>query len=270
MPGSCAPRIPRASDSLMQPVRESAARSTSTTPCRSCRNAPQRKMSARWRPSSNSQLRNSRPTFSLLDTPRAAHLVLRIDAVDQHLLELATVVEAAFDQTVDEIDGAHLAHQARVEAERVDAVEDGLRGLRHLLDMDGVDHDEQHVGGGAVVDDRKDRRVAHIAAVPEIFAVDLDRLEHRGNAGRGDHGVERRCRRCSNTRSRLVKTLLAHTKSLTLSERLSASKSICSRQDVAQRMIVAGVHLIGRQHARQGVQHDPARRIVEASAASII
>src|SRR6476619_7344864 len=31
---------PQGRDSLMQPVRESAARSTSTTPCQSCQNAP--------------------------------------------------------------------------------------------------------------------------------------------------------------------------------------------------------------------------------------
>src|SRR4029079_1554594 len=45
--------------------------------------------------------------------PQSAHLVFRLDTVDQHLLELAIPVKAAFDQSVHEIYGAHLAHQAR-------------------------------------------------------------------------------------------------------------------------------------------------------------
>src|SRR4051794_4600856 len=59
------------------------------------------------------------------------HLVFRVDAVDQHFLQAAVVVEALLNEVVDEVDGAHLPHQARVEAQRIDAIENGLRGLRY-------------------------------------------------------------------------------------------------------------------------------------------
>src|SRR4051812_40571471 len=80
--------------------------------------------------------------------PEIAHFIFCVYAVDQHFLESPTVIEAAVHQVVNEVDRPHLAHKGGVETERIDAVKNGLRGLRHLLDLDGVDHDENHIGGG--------------------------------------------------------------------------------------------------------------------------
>src|SRR4029077_10025621 len=88
-----------------------------------------------------------------------------------------------------EMDGTHLAHQAGVEAEPIDAVKDGLRGLRNLLDLDGIAQDEDHVGGNAIVDDWENRRVTHVTAIPIILAINLDRLKQRWQARRGEHGI---------------------------------------------------------------------------------
>ena len=78
-------------------------------------------------------MREITPNVELARNPEFAHLFLGVDAVNQHLLEPPAIVEAALDQTIDEVDSPHLAHQARVEAQSVDAVEYGLRGLRYLL-----------------------------------------------------------------------------------------------------------------------------------------
>ncbi len=43
----------------------------------------------------------------------------------------------------------------------------------------------------AAVDQREDRRIAHVAAVPIVLAVDLDRLEQERQAGRGEHARRR-------------------------------------------------------------------------------
>ena len=84
-------------------------------------------------------------------------------------------------------DRPELAHQARVEAQRVDAVEDRLRGARHLGDRDGVDLHDQHVLGPGRIEKRQHRRVAAVAAIPVRHAVNLHRLEQQRQAGRRHH-----------------------------------------------------------------------------------
>ena len=59
------------------------------------------------------------------------------------------------------------------------------------LALHRVDVHDHHVAAVAVVDQREDRRVAHVAAVPVGLAVDLDRLEQERQAGRGQHRVGR-------------------------------------------------------------------------------
>ncbi len=123
-------------------------------------------------------------------SPEPAHLHLGIDAVDEDSLEPSVVVESGGDQSVDESDGAHLAHEAGIEAERVDAIQDRLRASGRLVDLYGIDHDEHHIGPGAVENHREDRRVPHVAAVPIILAVNLDSLKQGWQAGGGKHGID--------------------------------------------------------------------------------
>src|ERR687898_2157327 len=77
------------------------------------------------------------PGVQLARHREIVHLIFRFYAVDQHFLEPPAVVEAVINEPVNEIDRAHLAHQAGVETERINAVEDSLRALRQLLDLDG-------------------------------------------------------------------------------------------------------------------------------------
>ena len=60
---------------------------------------------------------------------------------------------------------------------------------RRLAALGGVDLDEEGVARRALADQRRQRRVAAEAAVPVGLAVDLDRLEHRRQAGRGEEHV---------------------------------------------------------------------------------
>ena len=57
--------------------------------------------------------------------------------------------------------------------------------------MERVDLDQDDITGFAFIDQRKERRVAHVAAVPIGLAVDFDSLEKERQAGRGHHAVER-------------------------------------------------------------------------------
>ena len=111
------------------------------------------------------------------------HEVLGGDRVDQHALHAAFLDVALVDQAGDEGDRAHLAHQRGVEGDLVDAVEDLGRRPRHLGPRDRVDVHHDDVGRFALVDQREDGGIAHVAAVPVGLAVDLHRLEHAG-AGR--------------------------------------------------------------------------------------
>ena len=55
--------------------------------------------------------------------------------------------------------------------------------------FDGVDLHKQDVGGLGLIDQRVQRRVARIAAVPVMLTVDFHGLEQRWQAGRRHHGI---------------------------------------------------------------------------------
>ena len=78
--------------------------------------------------------------------PERPQLLLGIDAMHKNFLHATVIVEALIDHPGNESDGSHLAHQARVEAQRIDPVQDGLRALRHLVGLYRVDHDKDDVG----------------------------------------------------------------------------------------------------------------------------
>ena len=98
---------------------------------------------------------------------------------------------AVLDHPADEGDRPHLAHERGVEADLVDAVHDVARRGRHVGAVHRVDVDHDHVRRLAVVDQRVDGGVAHVAAVPIGLAVDLDRLRHERQASRRQDGVRR-------------------------------------------------------------------------------
>ena len=56
--------------------------------------------------------------------------------------------------------------------------------------LDRIDLHDQYVGGFGLVEQRKQRRIAHVAAVPIGHAGDLDRLKQERQAGRGHHMID--------------------------------------------------------------------------------
>src|ERR1700751_2575475 len=55
--------------------------------------------------------------------------------------------------------------------------------------LERVDVHHHDIAAVAVVDQREDRRVTHVAAVPIMLAVDLDGLEEEGEASGGKYPV---------------------------------------------------------------------------------
>src|SRR5262249_23084952 len=111
------------------------------------------------------------------------HLVGR-NSVNIEPLQAVSVDRTLVDQLGDEADRPHLAHQRRVEADLIDAVENLHRGTRHLFTLERIDVDNNDVSARAVIDQREDRRIAHVTTVPVVLTVDLDSLEQEGQAAR--------------------------------------------------------------------------------------
>ena len=101
----------------------------------------------------------------------------------------AVLQRALVDQPAHELDGAVFGDQRGVERDLVDAVDDLLRCLRRRRPQHRIDLHHQHVLGVGGAEERKDRRVGGVAAVPVGHAVDLDRLEHVRQRRRGHHRV---------------------------------------------------------------------------------
>ena len=66
----------------------------------------------------------------------------------------------------------------------------------------------RHVAAVAVVDERENGRIAHVAAIPEMLAVDFHSLEQEGQAGRGQNRIGGNFR-FSKMRTLPVSTLVA-------------------------------------------------------------
>ena len=102
-----------------------------------------------------------------------------------------------FEQPLHKGDGPQFAQQRRVETDLVDPVLDLLRGDRHLIAFQRVDVHDDDVVWQVVSEQREQRRVTGIAPVPiglpppGLRIVDLDRLKHRRQAGRGKDRIGR-------------------------------------------------------------------------------
>ena len=109
------------------------------------------------------------------------------DAMHAHGLAPGVRQRPLGQQAIDEVDRPHLRQQARVEGQFAGAVPDLRRAAGRVLARERVDLHEQQVAGVAAADQRRQRRVGRVAAVPVRLPVDLHGLEQRGQAGRGQH-----------------------------------------------------------------------------------
>src|SRR5690242_15032399 len=62
-----------------------------------------------------------------------------IDGMDQCAHVLCSIEVSAIDQILNELDHAHLAHEARIEGQRGGVIEDCTRGSRNLWNIDRID-----------------------------------------------------------------------------------------------------------------------------------
>src|SRR5260370_5905932 len=118
--------------------------------------------------------------------PELHHDLVGRDAVNEETPKVVALDLAVVDQLGDEVDRPHLAHERGVEADFVDAVEDLGRATRQFLALERVDVDDDDVAAVAAIDQREDRGIAHVAAVPVMLALDLDALKHDRQATRGE------------------------------------------------------------------------------------
>src|SRR5271170_3986880 len=138
--------------------------------------------SARARPTFIRWVRLSQSALSLSRGPNSVMTSAGVDAVDQHSLHRVVENLAVVDQLGDKSDRAHLVHQRGIEADLVDAVHDLGRGRRQFRPFEWIDMNDDDVAAVAPVNERKDRRISHVPAVPVMLAVNLDRLKHQRQA----------------------------------------------------------------------------------------
>src|SRR6185503_17096932 len=95
---------------------------------------------------------------------------------------------ALVDQLADERNTAQLRHQRRVERDLVDPRQDLVLRLRHLLALQWIDLNQQQVLCICCADQRVERWIADITAIPIRLTIDLDGAEKVRQACRGyDH-----------------------------------------------------------------------------------
>src|SRR6202521_3804537 len=117
------------------------------------------------------------------------HLLAGDDAVQARPAEArlaAPAQEAAVDELAHEADGAEFREQRGVEGDLIDAVEDIARRLRRVFAFHRIGLHQQNVVGARGAEQRKQRRIADVAAVPVGLALDLDGVEEEREA-RGRH-----------------------------------------------------------------------------------
>jgi hypothetical protein len=84
---------------------------------------------------------------------------------------------------------AQFLHQRRVEGNLVEPVEDLVGRARQVRPFARIDLHQDGVVRVAFAHQRRQGRITGIAAIPVRFAVDLDRMEHGRQAGRGKQDV---------------------------------------------------------------------------------
>ena len=143
---------------------------------------------------------------------------------------------------------------------RMSRAERGVPGA-----LDRIDLHEDRIVRLTFAHQRRDRRIAGIAAVPIVLAVDLDGLEHGRQAGRGEQHVGRDLAVAEHA-AVAGADIGGGDEQL---DRRSREPLEIDRlgQDVAQRIGAARVQVVGREQARHHVHRDEDRRMVERPAA---
>src|SRR6516164_7088980 len=185
--------------------------------------------------------------------PKPTHNVVGANRMDEHALCVALIQFPIVDQFCHESDRSHLAHKRGIEADLVDAVHD-FEGTRRLVwSLDRIDVYDEDISRLARIDQRKQRRVSHIAAIPIVLAINLNGLIKERQTGRCKHTI------CSN---------------LLIGEDLDLSSAHIGRgqeqldcralpqpleidelsDEVVQRIVVEWIKLIGRQESRYDLE----------------
>ncbi len=122
-------------------------------------------------------------------------------------------------------------------------------------------HDDD-VAAVAGVDQGEDRGIAHIAAVPIVLAIDLDSLKHRREAGGSEHRIGTDFAPLEDPQP-VRSDVACADEHLHFVESPQSSEVDLLVQYLAQRMIVARIGLVRREHARIEIQEHPAGGKVE-------
>ena len=194
----------------------------------------------------------SKKSKSLLSRlPSAERLVLaQHDAmhVDRTVLARRAGQFALVEQVADELDHPHFRRQRRVEGDLVDAVQDVLGRRRRGAPHQRIDLHHQHVGAVHPAQQRKDRRVAGVAAVPVRHAVDLDGAKHVGQRGRRHHrvGGDLLAREHAELAGVHVGRRDEQPQLLALADRVEVDEAF---DQVLQRIDVERIEIVGRQES---------------------
>ncbi|EWS55571.1 hypothetical protein X551_01584 [Methylibium sp. T29] len=188
------------------------------------------------------------------------------DHVQAQVLVVAGLQPALAHQARHEGDRAHLGHQAGVEGDLGQAVDDLDTAGRRPLVLQRVDLHQQDVERLGVVDQRVDRRVAGVAAIPVGLPVDRHGLEDERQAGGGQQRIDRQVLAGED-----VGLAAAHAGSRDEQRDVATPQRVLVDMPpghVAQRVQVQRVELIGAEGAKEAVEPLVARQLVEVEAAA--
>ena len=96
---------------------------------------------------------------------------------------------AVIDPLVPEGNGPHFADEGGIKTDLLHASHNRGGGGRNLRPFGRREVNQHDVGSFALEDQRKDRGISCIAAIPIIFAVDFDRLHQQRQACRSEYVV---------------------------------------------------------------------------------
>ena len=181
-----------------------------------------------------------------------------------HLIPEPALAVAGVSDLAQERHHPELLQDHGVERHLVQAVQDVGRAARHPRALYRIDRNQNRVLRFALPNERGQRRIAGIAAVPIGLAVDLDRLEHRRQTGRGEQNIRRH--------GVVLEHLAASGAHIgrgneQMDRRLGQDLEVDELgKDLAQRILTHRIQVVGRHQARHEVHRDVDRRGIERPA----
>src|SRR5215469_8095066 len=137
------------------------------------------------------QMGKERPLgIELAGNAESEHRLLIMDRMDMYVAKALSFEILVVDDFPKERERTQFLQQARIECYLVQPVLDVAGGLRNIRAIKRVDLDHDDIARIAFVDQRKEGRIAHIAAIPVGFSVDFHRLEKERQARRRHDAVE--------------------------------------------------------------------------------